>query len=763
MNIIPGYELIHTKSLESVGLSRLILLIKDGTQYTVDWQRMSTEISSIWIKVGGRGTNTTMIGGIYREQSLIYDQAPINSDHPNNQQARWRKFMNQWKNVTNMKSCWIFGDLNLDVLKWTRPDHDIEPMVDMVKQDVETENFRQLIQGPTHFWPQKASSLIDHIWSNASEKAMNIRNISRAGSDHNVIAARIKLKGEIKAAGEILTRDKSKFVESVFKNELRQTDWSEVFLQSEVNAAYGIMEEKILKTLNKMAPIRKSQIRNKTTPWVSNESKNLITSRNIARQRAVASQRQDDWNNYREIRNKCGAQVRKDRKIFLKNSYENMQQNNDVKGLYGQVKKLAGWKTTGPPAALRMEDEVYKKPKDIANIQCNYYAKKIKDLMNKLPRTTSDPLETLKNAIIRWNKKYQQIQNFKLQPVGITHTLNLLKKVGTSTASGFDTIETNILKIAAEEIASPLNYIINLSMSTSIVPNKWKIGRVIPLWKGKGKDKLAPESYRPVSLLPSLSKIAEKTVQEQMYRHMDTNKLWNPNHHAYRLNHSTTTALSQLTDLMYEASENKQIAIAMSVDETAAFDCINFNVLYQKMELYKFDATTNAWFQNYLQNRSQFVAIGAHSSNFQKLEHGVPQGSILGPTIFNLYINELPDIVNDYGSCSNDNHEPSEKLFNNNCNFCGCLPGYADDAVYVVASTSREWNQERMIIMLDRITKILNANSLSVNKSKTIIQEIMLKQKRCKTKGVPPPVGHYFRKWGEKNYLCKEKQYFSGC
>ena len=176
----------------------------------------------------------------------------------------------------------------------------------------------------------------------------------------------------------------------------------------------------------------------------------------------------------------------------------------------------------------------------------------------------------------------------------------------------------------------------------------------------------------------------------------------------------------------------------MSIDESAAFDMISHHVLLDKLRIYKCDSTTITWLESYLKFRSQFVEIGAHKSNISSLDKGVPQGSILGPTLFNIFVNELPDVVNDYGTCTNQVHEPSEDLFGENCLQCGCLPCYADDSVYTVANKSRELNQARIIVILERLTKFLNQNHLVVNKSKTVLQEMMLKQRRCKTGGNPP-------------------------
>ena len=133
------------------------------------------------------------------------------------------------------------------------------------------------------------------------------------------------------------------------------------------------------------------------------------------------------------------------------------------------------------------------------------------------------------------------------------------------------------------------------------------------------------------------------------------------------------------------------------------------------------------------------MAIGCHKSRLNRITSGVLQGSTIGHMLFNLYINELPDLANDYESCEEETHRPNENLFNSNCRKYGSIPCYVDNALYTVSRKSRTWNQERLEIMLQTLNFFsLNANHLTVNKSKTTLQEMMLKQKRCKFKGSPP-------------------------
>ena len=262
------------------------------------------------------------------------------------------------------------------------------------------------------------------------------------------------------------------------------------------------------------------------------------------------------------------------------------------------------------------------------------------------------------------------------------------------------------------------------------------MGKLIPLYKGKPLDRLSPEAYRPVSILPSVSKLVERQVQKQVLKYMEESGQLNKNGHAYRKCLGTTTALLDINDDINTAADERRIGELMTIDQSAAFECVNYRILDRKLKLYNFSENSRKWFENYLNHRSQYVSISTKESDIKTMKQGVPQGSILGPLIFIIYMNELPQVVKEDDICKNLAHkEGLDELFGRDCTECGKIVCYSDDSTYVTSSKTREENQEKLNVNLKRITEFLTANKMSINQSKTKIGEFMVNQKKSKDKG----------------------------
>ena len=248
----------------------------------------------------------------------------------------------------------------------------------------------------------------------------------------------------------------------------------------------------------------------------------------------------------------------------------------------------------------------------------NFYQDKNNKLLESVEGGEEiNPLEVLKLSIDNWTKSGKQVPTLTLREVTTQNISKLVNQLKDSNAWGFDELESKVIKLAAKHLITSITFITNLSIRTSTFPNKWKLGRILPQYKGKNLPKHLPASYCPITMLPTISKIAERVVQEQIAQHMEAGNLYHPNHHAYRKGHGTGTALLELSDAMYEASEKNEISVSVAINQSSAFDCICHNILNSKLEMYGFDEKSRLWIESYLKLQSQFVEVGTKTSSIR--------------------------------------------------------------------------------------------------------------------------------------------------
>ena len=629
---IPEYDMLHADRKEGRGGGVALYIRKDLT-YKLRKDIHIHGVEDIYIELKNESGKNVIIGTLYRPPSYNVSEFLEHLDESLEKISR------------ENKRIYLMGDYNIDLTSTTQM-HDsnsfnnAEGFNDLNRMDLahrflnilSTHALLPCIDKPTRI-TASSSTLIDNIFTNTFEQRNQSGILYYDVSDHLpvFVISSFSRNKECTKTKVIMYRKESSENIKALNDDLIKEQWLDVYEENDVNTAYDKFITKLKQYYDKNIPLVKiNPGRNQSiNPWITKGILNSIKNRNSLYKLYLRKPSVQNHDKYKQYRNKLTKIIRKSKTMYYTKELENAE--GDINSTWKVINKIINkGKSKDKIDSITVNNHELKNPSDIADAFNSFFTSVGPDLAAKIncgdihfSRFLSRPLS---KTILFDTTTQSEI---------ITITKNFQSKRST----GYDGLSMKLIKQIIYSIAAPLEYIFSKSLSNGTCPNLLKIAKVIPIYKKEEKDKVT--NYRPISLLPSLSKILEKLVYKRLLSFLTINNILNQNQFGFRKNHSTDFAIIQLLDKITDLLAKKEQIIAIYMDLSKAFDTIDHKTLLSKLNNYGIRGIALSWLKSYLSDRQQFVCIDGHNSSMCNIRCGVPQGSILGPLLFLIYVNDL--------------------------------------------------------------------------------------------------------------------------
>ena len=691
---MKGYKTYLQATNEENNLVRIAALVKEncGVDIALKEDVMSPNFPSIWFEVTDKKKSSTAVGGFYRQWSH-------RGDRSEKLQVEQIEELGKQINMLNARNDKVIltGDANLCSEKWKElgflHKNISIPLLQCLEQNDMTVHDVGLTYQADHVSKngEVAQSAIDHVYYSCSlKKSIVVAKIPSSGTDHlPVITAYNMDCSKIRHKHNITKRSFKGFNNLEWNRCLAKQDWSTVNEESGVDGMAKELTEIVNRALDEIAPVKTFQIRSNYKFGLSEATKDTMKKRDQARSQIRTAKKQEKevlLKQYKALRNKVTSQIRKESIDFNNNRIAKAKNENE---LWKVANDVINPKKDSDASIINNDGNVITEEQEVADCFNDYFVDKINQLKNNIDKSKiEDPIVKLKEKM-KDNKS-----TFEFKKVSHKEMEKHLKNLKSKKSSGLDGLSQEHLKMGKKWLLAPITAIVNKSIEEGVFPQTWKEAVVTPVLK-KGDPKVL-SNYRPVSCLPAASKLLEIVICSQLSHYLESGNLLPSNQHGFRPKRSTMTAWQEIQLDWAMLTEQKQVTGVLLWDLSAAFDTLDCEVLCEKLKIFGLQPTSVKWVRSYLTDRYQRVKIGSKLSKRVAVTTGVPQGGVLSPLIFVLFVADLQDWL-----------------------FHSKAPTYADDTTSGTSSDNLEKTLKNLEEDASRVLSYMASNGLIANAKKT--------------------------------------------
>ena len=589
------------------------------------------------------------------------------------------------------KTCYIMGDFNIQMMN-SNSNSNTQAFLDLLYSNM----FVPLIDRPTRI-THTCSSLIDNIFCNTLSTHRTNGLFYTDISDHLPIFTLLEADPNIKKDITIKFRQFSSRNKESFKNMLANETWVDVFESNDVESCYDLFHAKMSLLFTNAFPMKTKTIKQhkRHKPWLTHELKQKIKYKNKLYRK---------FHKYPTLHNELEYKIHKRQTAkLLRDAEANYFQNQfnlhktNMKKTWEVLNELMGQNKKNKSAIdeLVTDQGTLCSLTEIAEALNIHFSTIGGKINSELPPSTMDPLSYL-------NETFTQSM-FMLPATESEIAKSIINlKIGSPGPDQFPSI---LFKENADHLIQPITHLVNMSLMQGVVPSKLKQANVTPVPKGGAMNDA--NNFRPISVLNVISKILERIVYKRLLSYLQTNSILSTFQFGFRKNHSSEMALVMSTEFIRHSLDAGDNVLGVFLDLRKAFDVVPHDILLLKLRHYGIRGVPLQWFSSYLSDRKQSVKINQSVSSLLPVEYGVPQGSILGPLLFLIFINDLkPSTVADTTR----------------------LTLFADDTTLLVRSPHLATLATTVNNELAHLSSWFKANRMSVNANKTHYIRFSLKR-----------------------------------